>query len=241
MPARRRIADAADLAWRVVQHNLKIVFAGKFVYFLGGAVLFFLGVTAINIFAEESVPTAGTVYELLLFPGMLIVFYPTAFGIQHDVDTRMIEILFGIPDYRYKVWLVRLVLIYAIVFVLLVPLSLFAELALAPIDTASMVWELMFPIFFLGGVAFMVSTIVRSGNGTAVIVIVVGVVVLIFTENFGTSRWNIFLNPFHLPDGMNEAVWADVVLKNRIFLSVGSAVAYLAGLFNLQKREKFVQ
>ena len=186
-------------------------------------------------------PTAGTVYELLLFPGLLIVFYPTAFGIQHDVDTRMIEILFGIPDYRYKVWLVRLVLIYAIVFVLLVPLALFAELALAPIDAGAMVWELMFPIFFIGGFAFMVSTIVRSGNGTAVIVIIVGVVVLSISANFGTSRWNIFLNPFHLPDGMNEAVWADVVLKNRIFLSIGSAVAYLAGLFNLQKRERFVQ
>ena len=172
MPAGKRIADAIDLVRRIVRHNLKIVFAGKFVYFLGGAVLFYLGVTAINIFGEEAVPTAGTVSDLLLFPGLLLVFYPTVFGIQQDVDTRMIEILFGIPDYRYKVWLVRLVLIYAIVFALLVPLALFAELALAPIDVGAMVWELMFPIFFLGGVAFMLSTVVRSGNGTAVIMIV---------------------------------------------------------------------
>ena len=38
---------------------------------------------------------------------MLIMFYPIVYNIQNDKDTRMLEIIFGVPDYRYKVYLLR--------------------------------------------------------------------------------------------------------------------------------------
>ncbi|NQU81700.1 MAG: hypothetical protein HQ543_09300 [Bacteroidetes bacterium] len=54
------------------------------------------------------------------------------------------------------------------------------------------------------------------------------------------TMWNIFLNPFNLPRDMNELIWHNIALKNRIFLVVGSILFLLFGLFNLQKREKFI-
>ena len=42
--------------------------------------------------------------QILMFPSMLLIFYPAVFGIQNDEDSRILEILFGIPDYKYKVW-----------------------------------------------------------------------------------------------------------------------------------------
>ena len=71
---------------------------------------------AIRSYYDDTI-SDGTVYELLIFPGILLIFYPSVFGIQNDDDSRMLEILFGIPNYRYKVWLVRLVMIYALVFI----------------------------------------------------------------------------------------------------------------------------
>lgn len=35
------------------------------------------------------------------------IFYPAIFGMQNDVDNRILEILFGIPDYKCKVWCVE--------------------------------------------------------------------------------------------------------------------------------------
>jgi len=233
-----KLKNSLDLAVRMSRYNLKIVFANKFVYFLLAAFVFFLGITAIIFFSSDSDPNESTVYNLLLFPGILLVFYPTAFGIQNDVDSRMIEILFGIPNYRYKVWLLRLALIWLIVIVFLAVLALLSSAALVPVPIAKMIYHLMFPIFFLGCLSFMFSTLIRSGNGTAVVMVAIGMAFWISSGIIAQSRWNLFLNPFG--DHSNQVVWAATILKNRIYLAVGSILALLYGLMNLQKREKFI-
>ena len=90
-----------------IRYNAINVFAGRFIYFLAFAVALFLTVVIIHTFEEDAPPGAEAIYYFLLTPGVLLVFYPSAYSIQSDVDSRMIETLFGIPDYRYKVWLAR--------------------------------------------------------------------------------------------------------------------------------------
>ncbi len=232
--------NISNIITKIFRYNLKIIFANKFIYFLLAAVGIFLLVTIINLLDSDSNPNEGMVYYLLLVPGILIIFYPTTFGIQNDVDTRMIEILFGIPNYRYKVWLVRIALIYVVVFTILFILSLLSSVALVTVPIFQMVFQLMFPIFFLGCLAFMVSTLIRNGNGTAVVIIIVGMAFWILSEPLATSRWNLFLNPFSVPSDVNEAVWMETSLNNRIYLVIGTIITILFGLLNLQKREKFV-
>ena len=234
-----RIKNLWNIAVKLFRYNLKIIFANKFFFFLIAAVFFFLFVTTINLFSDSN-PSEGTVYYLLIFPGLLLVFYPMTFGIQNDVDTRMIEILFGIPNYRYKVWLVRMVLIYIVVSVILFVLSLISAFALVSVPALEMVYQLMFPIFFLGSVAFMFSTLIRNGYGTAVVMVVIGLAFWISSGILENSKWNIFLNPFRIPSDMNEAIWIDITLNNRLYLAAGTILTILYGLLNLQKREKFI-
>lgn len=240
MSRREKIANASGVVRKVSAYNLKIIFANKFAYFLLAAFLFFLGVAAIMFFSSESDPSSGSVYFLLIFPGLLVIFYPTAFGIQNDVDTRMIETLFGIPDYRYKVWLARMALIWMIVFAILVVLTVLSSVILVRVPILRMVYQLMFPVFFIGSLAFMFSTVVRSGNGTAVIMVVIGMAFWISSDALSKSKWNLFLNPFSVPSDVSEAIWAGIVFDNRVMIAVASALAILAGLYNLQKREKFI-
>lgn len=240
MNSQHRLKNILIIVASSFRYNLKIIFANKFIYFLLAAVIIFLFVTTINLLDSDSNPTEGTVYYLLLVPGILLIFYPTVFGIQNDVDTRMIEILFGIPNYRYKVWLVRMALIYIVVFGILLILNIISSAALVSVPIIYMVYQLMFPIFFLGSLAFMTSALVRNGNGTAVIMIIIGMVFWIASEPLATSKWNLFLNPFTVPSNVNEAVWMDTTLNNRIYLLVGTIITLLGGLLFLQKREKFV-
>ncbi len=88
-----------DWLWRMLRYNLKIIFANKFIWFLLAAIAFFVLVTVGTLFSGDMI-TANTVYNLLLYPGLLLIFYPTVFGIQNDEDTRILEIIFGIPDDR---------------------------------------------------------------------------------------------------------------------------------------------
>jgi hypothetical protein len=230
------------LVFKVVQYNLKIIFAGKFFWFLLAAFAFF----AFFMFQQawnRSEISEGSIYDLLLFPCLLLIFYPVVFGIQNDEDSRILEIIFGIPNYRYKVWGVRMLMVYVANYFILVLFAYVARLLLYPVNIFEMAAQLIFPMLFFGNLAFMFSTITRSGNGTAVIMIITGLVFFIFlnaNSAIRNSYWNIFLNPFAIPRDIHPMIWQDTILKSRILLFVGGLVWLMTGLLNLQKREKFV-
>jgi len=225
----------------VVTTNLKIIFANKFIYFLLAGVGFYLLLVTVGLFDEDWYPEIEDVYYMLLFPGLLLIFYPTAFGIQNDMDSRMLEMLFGIPNYRYKVWLVRLGIVLVVVYVMLVLLSYLSVFTIIRVPVFEMAMQLMFPVFFLGCLSFMISVLVRNGNGTAAIMVVIALIFWISSGIVENSEWNIFLNPYDFPRDVYISVWDETVFYNRLYLAVGTVIAILAGLFRLQNREKFIQ
>lgn len=239
MSKNSKIKNRLIILFRMVRYNLKIIFANKFIWFLAAAFAFFL-FFAIQSVLERNTITEGSIYGLLIFPGILLIFYPSVFGIQNDDDSRMLEILFGIPNYRYKVWLVRLLMIYILIFVIILVFTWSASLLLYPVKIMEMAYQLMYPIVFLGSMAFMFSTVIKNGNGTAVVMVLIGVALIILQDVVERTQWNVFLNPFRIPDNLNEVIWQGLISKNRIFLGVGIVVFILYGLFNLQKREKFI-
>ena len=100
--------------------------------------------------------------------------YPSAYAVQSEVDAAMVETLFGIPDYRYKVWLARHAVQLLTAAVLLVGLASFCRLALTDFAVHEMVFHLMFPVAFLSSAGFLLATLTRGGNGAlAVLVLVV--------------------------------------------------------------------
>jgi hypothetical protein len=227
------------LIYKMIIYNLKIIFANRFIWFLAGSVLFYLGLSVIYVFSND-VSRMNDLYGIFLFSGILLVFYPSVFGIQNDQDARTIEILFGIPNYRYKVWLVRIVLIFVIAFLIMLVFTFISSLLIVKFRFVNMTAQVMIPVLFLGIMAFMLSTVIRNGNGTAVLMIIFGLFFMILSDNLYRSQWNVFLNPFDAPYDVNETTWAIITLKNRIILVTGSIVFLLTALYNLQKREKFM-
>jgi hypothetical protein len=219
---------------------MKIIFANKFIWFFLVALLVFIGISVIAVFDNNNIGK-GFIYGSLILPGFLLLFYPTVFGIQNDEDARVLEILFGIPDYRYKVWLVRLVMTFVFLYLILLFFSWLASVGLYRINVLEIAGQLMFPLFFIGMLAFMLYTLIKNGNGTAVVIVLIGIALLILQEPIYRSMWNVFHNPFDIPRRMNEVIWHRVTLKNRLFLVNGAILFLLLGLYKLQKREKFIK
>jgi len=234
------LKNNTDLVMRMARYNLKIIFAGRFIWFVLASLVFFLLLSLQLVFNQPGF-NSSSVYNVLVVPGILLVFYPTVFGIQNDADSRILEILFGIPDYRYKVWLIRLVMIFLLTWAIMYVFCWFGYFALTPYPVFTMSFQLMFPVFFLGCMSFLVSTVVKNGNGTAVVVIIIGVALLFLNAVLGNTQWDVFHNPYSIPQRMNEVVWAQISQKNRLFLSIGSLIFLLWGLTNLQRREKFLK
>ena len=234
-----KFLSITTLVFKMIVYNLRIIFANKFIWFLAGAVVFYLGLSVIYVFSSD-ISRVRDLYFVFMFSGILLVFYPSVFGIQNDQDARTIEILFGIPNYRYKVWLVRILLIFAISFLIMILFTFLSSVLIVKFQVMKVTFQVMMPVIFLGMMAFMLSTVIRNGNGTAVIMIIFGLFFMILSENLSKSQWNIFLNPYEAPWDVNETTWAIITFKNRIILVIGTVIFLLAALFNLQKREKFM-
>ena len=220
--------------------NLKIIFGGRFIWFLLTSFLLYAYFVWNSLWRGE-LPTDEMLYSHLFFPALLLVFYPATFGIQNDADARILEILFGIPGYMYKVWLSRLFLIFVLVFGVLMLYSAITYFLVFPISPLGMSWRLMFPVLFMGCLAFLLSTLTRNGNATALIIIILGIALIFLRDSFfKNSMWDISLNPYSLPENIHPVIWESTVLKNRLFLGIGSLVFILLALLNLQKREKFI-
>lgn len=228
-----------DTLFRLSHYNVKIVFGNKFVYFVLSAVIFYVLTVVINLFSDSEI-TEATGYNMLLVPSILLIFYPMCFGIQNDQDAKIIEIIFGIPNYRYKVWLFRLIIACVICFVITLMLALLTNWLLVEVPPVKLAREVMMPVLFIGTLCFMLSTIIKNGNGTAVVITIIGLILFIMSSAFDNSKWNIFLNPFDVPLDKSPELFYTTLLYNRLILLVASVVFVLAGLYKTQSRERFV-
>jgi hypothetical protein len=235
-PAVKRIKTVAAF----LRYNALHIFGGRFVIFLGLALGLFFLVLLIGLLGRGGTPNSERLYNYLLAPGILLVFYPSVYGIQRDQDTRMVETLFGIPDYRYKVWLTRLVTLYIIIAFLMFALVLLCRIALADFPVWRMVSHVMMPIIFLGSLAFFISAQTTSGNVSAVIMVIFLMFFWVLGDEIQNSSWYLFHNPFRSAEALMSVLWAQTTFYNRLYLILGSVIATLFALLRLQKREKFI-
>ena len=143
---------------------------------------------------SDATPDVGDIYATMLFPGILIIFYPVVYNIQNDRDVRMLEIIFTVPNYRYRVYLFRLILTIVILTFSLFILAWFANFSVAYVPIFELVFQLLFPLVFIISLAFLITTIIRNGNGTAAVLVVIGLVFWFLSEPLRANKWNLFLN-----------------------------------------------
>lgn len=222
-------------------YNMRIIFSGKFIWFLlvGLVLFFFLMYTAA---ARGTSLSDGMVYSQLIIPGLLLVFYPSCFGIQNDADHRILELLFGIPNYMYKVWLFRLFMIYVEVYLILVVYAFLARILLYPVSPFLMAAQLMIPVMLFGNMAFLYSTLIRNGNAAAVLSVLTVIVALVLSnvELVENKMWDVTINPYEEPENINAAIWGLILLKNRLLMVIAGIIFLMSGLLGLQNRGKFL-
>ena len=226
---------------RLCVYNMRIIFSGKFIWFLlvGLVLFFFLMYTAA---ARGTSLSDGMVYSQLIIPGLLLVFYPSCFGIQNDADHRILELLFGIPNYMYKVWLFRLFMIYVEVYLILGVYAFLARLLLYPVSPFLMAAQLMIPVMLFGNMAFLYSTLIRNGNAAAVLSVLTVIVALVLSnvEMVENKMWDVTINPYEEPENINAAIWGLILLKNRLLMVIAGIIFLMSGLLGLQNRGKFL-
>ena len=227
----------------IIKYNLKVVFSGKFIWFLIASTLLYIFFIWNGVYRGERI-NEQLIYSSMLYPAILLIFYPCTFGIQNDYDNRILEILFGIPNYRYKIWLLRMLMIYIASFFMMLILALVSYVLIYANNPLEIAAQIMIPVIFFGNLAFFISTITHNGSGTAILIIVIGIVSFFSIQIFNMSNkspWDIFLNPYFSDDYSNPLVWSITVTKNRVYMGFAIVITMMLGLLNLQNREGFMK
>ena len=224
---------------KLARYNIKIIFGNKFMYFILSAVGFYILTVGLNLISDSEI-TMATGYSMLLVPSILLIFYPTCFGIQNDQDAKIIEIIFGIPNYRYKIWLFRLLIAYMICFIITLLLAAVTDWLVVEVPPLQLALQSMVPALFIGLLCFMLSTLIRNGNGTAVMIIIIGLLLFASSKILDVSKWNVFLNPLDVPLDKNPQIFYNTLFDNRLIILLSSFIFLLVGLYKTQNREKFI-
>ena len=224
---------------KLVQYNIKIIFGNKFLYFMLAALGFFVITVIANLFGDDEI-TEASAYSMLILPCVLLVFYPMCFGLQNDQDAKIVEIIFGIPNYSYKVWLLRLVIAYLICFIVTFLLAVLTNWLIVSVPPLKLALQTMVPALFIGTLSFFLSTAIKNGNGTSVVIIIIALVLFFMKGALETSQWNIYLNPYDVPLDKNPEIFLNTVFHNRLNMLIASALFIIFGLNNTSDREKFI-
>ena len=211
---------------KLARYNIKIIFGNKFMYFILSAVGFYILTVGLNLISDSEI-TMATGYSMLLVPSILLIFYPTCFGIQNDQDAKIIEIIFGIPNYRYKIWLFRLLIAYMICFIITLLLAAVTDWLVVEVPPLQLALQSMVPALFIGLLCFMLSTLIRNGNGTAVMIIIIGLLLFASSKILDVSKWNVFLNPFDVPLDKNPQIFYNTLFDNRLIILLSSFIFLL--------------
>jgi hypothetical protein len=232
----RRLAGA----WSFFRGNVSASFGGRTAAFVLVAVAVFLVIAALTLLNRSAAIDARRIYDFLLVPALLLVFYPAAFSLQGDKDAGMIEVLFGIPDYRFKVWLARFGSLYLTVAFWVLTLAALCRIGLAEFPLGRMVAQVMIPVLFLGSLAFFLAASTRSGIAASVLLLAVVGLFWGFREPLAESPWYLFHNPFVRAEEIQAMILAKTTFANRLYLLSGFLILTLLALLRLQKREKFI-
>lgn len=223
----------------LAKYNFKILFGGRYLVFMALSLLLFGYLLFQSAYSGVAL-TEIVVYKDLIFPSLLLIFYPTTYGIQKDEECKILEIFFCIPNYMYKVWLLRLIFIFGACLINILILSYLAHLLLCPVDIMKMTYQVMFTVILFGSLAFYLSTLIKSGNGVAIVLLGTFGLIVYVGSMFENTMWNVMLNPFNEPTEIHPDIWAGTISNSRLLLSCTSVGLILISLVNLRRRESLL-
>ena len=75
MSKKINLKNSLSILSKMTRYNLKIIFANKFIWFLVISFVAFIAFSILFIWEGNTIDES-TIYGLLLFPGLLLIFYP---------------------------------------------------------------------------------------------------------------------------------------------------------------------
>ena len=231
------IGSVVALCWL----SARIVLHRKLLFMAAGIAIYYAILYGLAVFRPDEGFTAGkALYVLVEIPGAVLAIYLTMDLVAGERDRRTLETLFSSSTSHYGIWTLRMVAVYLVLAATLLVMSLAAYFLFAEFPFVLGGLNAFAPAFLIVNLTFFFSVFCRSSNTAGMLSLAVIVGVLLSAEQLQETYYFLFLNPFNLPMGVDEAVWAEMVLLNRTALVLGGGLLLFLGLRRMAQRERLL-
>lgn len=228
-------------AWRLYQLSFRLVFHRKLL-FLGAGILTYYGILyALAVFRPgEGISAIQALHILVEAPGTVLSIYLTMDLVAGERDRNTLEVLFSTSSSHYKIWVVRMFSVYVVLAIVLMAISTLSYFLFAEFLFIEGALNAFLPAFLVANLTFFFSVSLRSGNAAGMLSLGFLILILLTSEALGNTPYFLFLNPFDPPLGVDDTLWGDRVLVNRLCVAaLGSILLFLA-LRRMERRERLL-
>lgn len=239
LAGRERLA----VAWEIFRLQAQVIFSHKFVWFMLGILAYFIAAYAINYNQSmiDRMPMEDVLPLLLEFPLAALAVFLSMQVITSEKDNRTLEVMFTTAGSRYKVWLLRLGTLNAILLILAFVFAVLAFFAFTDIPIAGMALHGFVPTFFAGSMTLYFAVRFRSGLAAGMVAAGLLTLILMFTELLNETRYFLFFNPYHVPRQLDPETWNLWMWQNRIGVLCAGGLMLFAALRGMEVRERLLK
>ncbi|RKY89562.1 hypothetical protein DRQ09_01135 [candidate division KSB1 bacterium] len=226
---------------KLIWYNVKILFSHKFFYFSGAAFLYFIITCVINYFSKGDHLSGPAVMPVLLqIPSVILIIFLSMEIVSYERENKTIESVFTVSGSIYKVWLIKLGVMYLVILSIMFIMDILSFFFVADFPVGGMLFHSFVPLLLIGNMTFYFSVRLRSGNAAGMITVIIVLFFLFLSEPLQNSRFFLFLNPYAKPRDLEIVIWERIVFQNRIgIIAISSLFLYL-GLTATKKRERLL-
>ena len=233
--------DMVRSSWALFRRSFRIVMRRKLWFMAGGVLAYYAILYAFAVYEPDSgFSVDAALFVLVELPGTILGIYLTMDLVARERDRNTLETLYSTASSHYHVWTVRLIAIYLVLAATLLAMSTIAYFFFAEFP---FVWggiNAFIPAFLVANVTFFFSVFARSANAAGMLGLGFLILVLMFYEPLEQTAYFLFLKPFEVPFGANDALWAEKTLINRLAVFGGGLLLLYLALRRMERREKLL-
>ena len=189
---------------------------------------------------DEGFGVQEALIALVEIPGTVLAIYLTMDLVSGERDRNALEILFSTSISHYGIWTVRMTAVYAVLSATLLAMSGLAYVFFAEFPYIWGGLNAFVPAFLIANLTFYLSVSFRSSNTAGMFSLGAIVLVLLSSRPLRNTVYFLYLNPFGLPMGVDDAVWEETVLLNRLgIVGLGALLLFFA-LRKMELRERLL-
>jgi len=227
---------------QTVALSLRIVFHRKLLFGVLGVLGYYAILYAVMTFnPSDGFSVEDALNILVQLPMCALAVYLSMDLVASERDRDTLETLFSTASSHYAIWSVRLGALHGILLLSSLAMSTLSYFLFAEFPFVLGGLNAAVPAFLVANLAFYFAVCVRSSNAAGMLALGCLLLCMMVSDDLADgSVYNLFLNPFNIPAGIDLTVWDDRILLNRAtVLAAGGLLLFLA-LRRMERRERLL-